>query len=114
MIKIANKRSHRPTNTDVPVHRGFPLGNVFDWRGSPKAEFQCKNRAEAIQLYEVWLDKKIEEKDPEVCAELNKIYKLAKNGDVALVCYCEHSSGKEDCHGRIIKARVEEKLNKLK
>lgn len=29
MIKVVNKYKHKPTKFDVPVHRGYPLGNPF-------------------------------------------------------------------------------------
>lgn len=45
-------------------------------------------------------------KDKKICDELNKIWKLAKNENVNLVCFCKP----KDCHGDIIKKLIESKL----
>lgn len=106
---IVNKKTHKPTPNDFYCGRGSPVGNPFDFRGSThaQAKYKVANREEAISCYETYLREKIKNKDPEICAALNKIYKMLKNGPVYLICYCypEH-----DCHVRIIKEIIEEKI----
>ncbi len=107
MIYVVNKRTHRSTSQDFLIGRGTPLGNPWDWRGSKKALYVCKNREEAISNYKLWFDERILWKNEKVLAELRKIYKMAKVGDVYLVCYCQPLA----CHGEIIKEFIEEKLS---
>lgn len=80
MIHVVNKRFHIPTQRDVAVCRGTPLGNPYDWRGS-----------------------KLASGDEEFLDALRKIYTMAKQGDVYLVCYCEP----EPCHAHTIKSFIE-------
>lgn len=106
MIHVANKRTHRRTERDVPIHRGFPLGNPFDWRGSPLAEFKVSNRAEAIAEFAKMFDEKVRRGDKVFLDELRRIYRLAKQGDVYLVCYCVP----DNCHGFHIKQFLDKHL----
>lgn len=108
MIHIVNKRTHIPTDRDKPIHRGFPLGNPYDWRGSKLAQFQCSCREEAIANYRAYFDEKVQEGGPIFLTPLREIYKLAKSGDVYLVCYC---NSREECHGQVIAEFIERKLN---
>lgn len=109
MIKVVNKYKHEPSNNDVYIGRGSPLGNPFT--GSKKVEntkaaFQCSSREEAIEKYEKYLRLAIYENESYICNEMNRIWKMAKNGDVNLVCFCKP----KPCHGDIIKKIIEEKL----
>jgi len=106
MIFVVNKKTHKPTPYDVPVHRGTPLGNPASDKPSRFNVIFCKTRTKAIEYYKKWFRDQIEEKNEKVLAELRKIYKMSKAGDVNLVCYC----WPEDCHGSVIKEFIEEKL----
>ena len=109
MINVVNKYKHEPSNNDVYIGRGSPLGNPFT--GSKKVEntkatFQCSSREEAIENYEKYLRLAIYENDSYICNEMNRIWRMAKTGDVNLVCFCKPKA----CHGDIIKKLIEEKL----
>ena len=109
MINVVNKYKHEPSNNDVYIGRGSPLGNPFT--GSKKVEntkaaFQCSSREKAIEKYENYLRLAIYENDSYICNEMNRIWKMAKTGDVNLVCFCKPKA----CHGDIIKKLIEEKL----
>jgi len=109
MINVVNKYKHQPTDNDVYIGRGSPLGNPFTGSKkleATKAEFQCASREEAIESYENYLRLAISNKNNYICQELNKIHKMAKLGDVNLVCFCKP----KDCHGDVIKKVIEEKL----
>lgn len=107
MITVVNKYKHEPTVNDVYVGRGSVVGNPFTHNtGKTKAEFIVDTREKAIAEYEKWLLNKIEQKDKLVCDELNRLYSLAKKGNVNLVCYCSPQS----CHGDVIKKVIESKL----
>jgi hypothetical protein len=109
MITVVNKRTHKPTSTDVYVGRGSVLGNPYtgskDIRNT-KANYQVANREEAIESYHQWLDEKLADGDKRVRKALNDIYLQAKNGNVNLVCYCKP----HDCHGDVIKDLIERKM----
>ncbi len=99
MIEVVNTKRHEPTELDIYIGRGSPLGNPY--------RINHRNtREEVIAKYEEYLAEKIRTKDRPVCNELNKIYRAAKAGDVKLVCFCSP----ERCHGDIIKKVIEGKL----
>lgn len=107
MVTVVNKHKHKPTPNDFYIGRGSVLGNQFT--GSKqlidtKARFQVGSRAEAIMLYSLWLNEKLDSNSKEVCDEMNKIYKLAKKGTVNLVCYCKPQA----CHGDVIKEVIDQ------
>ena len=110
MIKVVNKHTHVPTIYDYYVGRGSILGNRYTSKSlnETKAEIQCETREETVEMYQIELINRIENKDKEICDELNKIYKMAKEGDVFLVCYCSPLL----CHGDVIKQIIENKLKK--
>lgn len=85
MISVINKKY------TFFVGRPSPLGNPF---------VIGKNgaRDEVIADYEIWLREQIQNKNPKVCDELNKIYKTALDCNVLLMCFC----CPENCHGNVI------------
>lgn len=107
-IFVKNKYKDTPSKEDIFIGRGSPLGNPYTHISDrfTKASFVVSSREESIQMYESFLRKKIQEKDKPIVDELNRIYLLAKKGDVSLVCYCKPKA----CHGDIIKQIIEEKL----
>jgi len=82
------------------IGRPSPLGNPF----AMKSE---SDRSMVVAQYTQWLNDKIEKRDKAICAELNRLYKLAKNGDLNIVCWCAPCA----CHGDVIKGVIESKLD---
>jgi hypothetical protein len=111
MIIVVNKLYHVPTPLDIYVGRGSALGNPYTSQplSKTKALYQAKNKEDSLEKYEAWLEDAISKKNKDICSELNKIYALAKVGEVYLVCYCAPTR----CHADIIKTKIEEKLNYL-
>lgn len=107
MITVVNKHTHTPTPNDVYIGRGSALGNPYSHLQGTKAAHICASRAEAVQFCKGWLEDLIRHKEPRVCAELNRIYTMAKRGDVNLVCYCAPKA----CHGGVIKELIENHIN---
>lgn len=108
-INIVNKKYHTPTDHDFPIHKGTILGNPFTHLPpgkSTQAQFFVETRDEAIDKYEEYFKEKIAARDYSFLTELRRLYKMAKKGDVNLVCYCYPSR----CHGEIIKKFIEDKL----
>ncbi len=81
------------------IGRPSPLGNPF-------AIGRDGDREEVIAKYRGWIRQKIRAKDPQVCGELNRLYKLAKAGELSLVCWCAPLA----CHGDVVREILEEKL----
>jgi hypothetical protein len=101
MIRVVNKKTHKPTDYDFEIHRPFALGNPYTSHklSTTQAQFQARSVK----------DSKIAEKDKAICDALNLIYFSALRHTVYLVCYCSP----EECHGDVIKEIVMEKLMKL-
>lgn len=113
MITVVNRKTHKSTENDIYVGRGSVLGNPYTSNSfqETKAEFICKTREESLQNFFKHINEKITQKDEGICSELNRIWKLAKNGhDINLVCYCAPQA----CHATIIKNIIEDKLPKHK
>ncbi|UYZ60119.1 DUF4326 domain-containing protein [Hymenobacter latericus] len=108
MITVVSRHWHKPKEgeTDYYVGRGTPLGNPFSHLEGAKAQFRVGSRDEAVDCYAAWLRQKLADKDPDVCGEMNRIFSLAKEGPVNLLCYC----APQRCHAGVIKELIESKL----
>lgn len=81
------------------IGRPSPLGNPYPLKkGAPKGS--------TLPRYRQWLQERVQERDPAVCSELNRLYKIAKHGDLKLGCWCAPGP----CHGDVIKELLESKL----
>lgn len=117
MIHVVNiKDKHKYMGTTVYIGRSkvlngpSPLGNPYSHLENTVAQFKAKDRDEAVDFYSVWLTKKLQQKDKAVVDEMNKIYKLAKQGDVTLVCHCAPLR----CHGDVIKSIIDAVIKQKK
>jgi len=111
MITVVNKKTHTPTENDVFIGRGSPLGNPYTSIPATvqtKAEYHCDSREQSLKMFSEYLNEKIKNKDTIVCKELNSIWKKVRSGtNMNLVCYCMP----QPCHGTIIKKIIESKLD---
>jgi Domain of unknown function (DUF4326) len=112
MIHVTNKRAARAagqtSSNTVYIGRPSPLGNPYSHLNGTLADMKTGTRDEAVELYAAWLQRKLLEKDAAVCGELNRLYTLARVGDVYLECWC----APRRCHGDVVKAVLEETLKK--
>jgi hypothetical protein len=101
------KKGTRPSPGTQRVYIGRPgaLGNPFPLKGVPGPGPRY-TRDESVDAYERWLREKIAAKDAAVCAELNRLYQLAKAGALELECFCAPLR----CHGDVVRAVLLEKL----
>lgn len=106
MIKVTKMNSDTVlTDRVVYIGRGnsqilhSPLANPF------KISATC-SRDESIAQYETWLFQAIGSRNEQVIKELNRLYFLAKTGDLELVCYCKPLA----CHGDVIKRVLDNAL----
>ena len=99
-IKVVNKHSHTPTANDFYIGRGSPVGNQYSHLDNTKALYKVNSREEAVEKYEIQLNRDISSKRADVVDFLNQIYLKVKAGEeVNLICYC----APKKCHGDVIR-----------
>jgi hypothetical protein len=93
MVRLENKRTYR--GAGVYIGRPSLLGNSFEIGVHG-------DREDVIKLYRRWLWDRINERG-EVYAELKRLAKLARQGDLTLICWCFPKS----CRGDVGRRAVE-------
>lgn len=98
-IKVVNKHRHTPTQSDVYIGRGSPLGNKFSHIPSKFPDvIKVGTRAQACACHKDWFNKNWF-KHQNIVDELSRILELEKKfGTVYLVCFC----APQQCHGENI------------
>ena len=89
MIRVGRK--HEPGA--IYIGRGSPLGNPF-------IIGRDGDRDEVIAKYQHWFDDHVAAQDEVVMHELRRIYRIAREQDVVLGCFCSPQA----CHGDVIKS----------
>jgi len=106
MIRVANKRRHVPSANDVYVGRPSALGNRWSSKAWAMAgTVVVATRDEAVDAFEAWLYAG-GANEPAVQRELQRIARLAREGDVTLICWC----APHRCHAEVIRDYVEHEL----
>ena len=102
MIYLLNQRNPYSVRlrTVVKVDKSSVLGNK-SWRG-----IESEREASCLK-YDIWLKEKIKVGDRTVCDELNRLYLIAKKGNLYLACWC----APKQCHSESIKRVLEAKLH---
>ncbi|MFP3556448.1 DUF4326 domain-containing protein [Paraburkholderia sp. SIMBA_049] len=94
-LRVTNKYHGRwPNRRYVNIMRGSPLGNPFPVH-------ELNPREDAIWQYKQWLIKQLEEGNPSVVAELDRIAAMVMDNTdepVCLECCCHPKA----CHGDVI------------
>ena len=96
-IDVVNKHHGK---TGEYIGRGSPLGNPFPITKELP-------RDEAIAKYEIWLNEQIQEQNPVVLRELERIGAMALNGSLVLQCFCSPLP----CHGHVIKKVIHKAIS---
>jgi hypothetical protein len=96
-VIVANKSHHKPTSNDVYVARPSILGNPFSFQPGTQEQFRVANRDEAIQKYEVWLEKAITDPQDQFHEAVTVAMRMLKEESV-LVCWCKPKK----CHADVI------------
>jgi len=95
------------------IGRGSILGNPYTHlplKGT-MAIYHTRNREEAIERYGGYFDL-MYERDSEFKAVVDEIYEKYKKGeDIYFGCYC---NSEEECHGGVIKKKLQKRLLKEK
>ena len=99
MITIGNKNKGE---LGEYVGRGSSLGNPY------KFSYDCgAERERVIEQYRNWLYRKLNQLNSEVTKEMERLYQIAKSGDLILLCWCVPKK----CHAEVIKEVLEFWLN---
>lgn len=86
MIRVVNKRTHRPTPDDYYIGRPSPFGNPF-------VIGRDGDRAAVVEAYAAWV---VEQ--PEIMARLPEL------AGRTLVCWC----APQECHGHVLQILCED------
>lgn len=108
MVKVVNKKTHKPTDDDVYIGRGSIFGNPFDFRCSnhPQVIYHLDSREKCVESYKFHFLKMLKDDSNFLNGVNDMVEKLKSGGCVNLVCYC----APEKCHGDVIKEYLEESL----
>ena len=87
--------------------RSSPLANPYPLNDEAQRDAVCDK-------YRVWLDEQLRLRSPQVIFELNRLEKLARAGDLTLLCWCRDLAGavpeSKRCHCDVIRERIEQRL----
>lgn len=112
------REDHSSNPNNYPIFRGASiLGNPYTHiKDKATKAFQVvDSREEAIELYDRYFDLMYE--NSQMFKDVvDEIYEKYKSGvDVYLECYCgEGTDGKKNCHGEVIKEKLQKRLLKEK
>ena len=110
--RLKEDYSNHPNN--YPIFRGKSvLGNPYTHKSlsGSLAIYHVNSREEAIQRYDSYFDLQYAN-NYDFRKVVDEIYEKYKNGeDVYLECYCD---GEDNCHGGVIKRKLQKRLLKDK
>lgn len=106
MITVGNKKLGAKGEY---IGRPSVLGNPFASKNSNIAKVKTNSPAESVALYKEWFYQQIKT-NKVMQDELNRLYRIAKQQDLTLVCWCKDKNGNNPCHGDVIKEFLEQYL----
>lgn len=112
MIRVVNKKTHKPTPNDFYIGRGSVMGNPYHHKESdhPQALYKVDTAEEAIGCYDKDFLYFYHHKTPfqEFIKQL--IDRELNDEDTNLVCYCAPNK----CHGDVIKKFVKDAVEQIR
>jgi len=108
MVRVVNKKTHKPTPNDFYIGRGSVLGNPYyhvDTNHS-QALFKLDTRDECVDAYERYFTESMDDNDEFSNTIKSLVDKCKRGDDINLVCFCKP----ERCHGDVIREYLEETL----
>ena len=112
MIRVVNKKTHKPTPDDFYIGRGSVMGNPYHHKESnhPQALYKVDTVEEAIVGYEEHFKHQYFN-NPEFHNSVRTLaYRELDGKDTNLVCYCAPNK----CHGDIIKKFIEDYVDEIR
>jgi hypothetical protein len=107
-IKDDPKREGEYIGRGYAGRKASPLGNPYSHIPNARATY-VESREEAVYKFAKWLQIRLglkTDSHKDVADEMNRLYLIAKKGDLTLVCHCKPKL----CHGEVIKAVLDAKL----
>lgn len=103
---MENKASIRIVNLeDYELEYDEILYRVDETNSVMNTPFKTDNEEMDYENYENYFFSKLDNKDEDLRRELDKIYHMAKENDIALGCWCKQS---ELCYAEVIKRFLEQ------
>lgn len=98
-ITVINKY-HGPVadRAVVDIQRPSALGNPYSHMTNTRAQWKVATREEAVAKYRPWLWSQYKKKG-DVYAEIERLFSLAQEGPLSLLCCCAPKA----CHGDIVR-----------
>lgn len=110
-IIVVNKKTYMGKGEYVA--RPSILGNPFTHLNSnTAARYKVSSIEEAVIRYDSYIREKLASKDVGVCSEMNRLYKIFRERDLVLICWCITDHNPYHCHGNVIKTILEEAMVK--
>jgi len=106
MIKIVNKKTHKPTPDDIYIGRGSIMGNPYHSKESnhPQALYKVETDDEAIDGYRTYFEDRYKNDDLFRNTILELVNRELDDKNTNFVCYCAPNK----CHGDVIKEFIDE------
>lgn len=108
MIYVCNKKNVpnlKGKYKIINIMRPSVLSNIYSHNPNSAAKYIVESRLEAVRLYKEYFLKEVK-KEGAFRNEVIRIFRLAKEYDIYLLCCCKPLL----CHGDIIKEFLEEML----
>ena len=84
---------------------GSPLANPYPLPDESQRDAVCEK-------YRTWFDNQLRLRSPRFIAELDRLEKIARAGDLTLLCWCRDLAGavpeSKKCHCDVIRERIEQ------
>lgn len=112
MIRVVNKKTHKPTSDDFYIGRGSVMGNPYHSKESnhPQALYKVDTVEEAIEEYSKYLNYNYFNDVLFREVVLSLVDRELEDKDTNLVCYCSPNK----CHGDVIKKFVDDIVNQIR
>jgi hypothetical protein len=113
MIRVVNKKTHKPTPDDFYIGRGSVMGNPYHHKESkhPQALYKVDTAEEAIDGYKKDFINCYFSTDEGFKRQVQKLIdRELDDQDTNLVCYCAPNK----CHGDVIKKFVEDYVSVIR
>ena len=100
-------------------YRQSPLANQWSHLNSSRAQHHVGNIEDAINCYHRWLLEEVKNELSSAFLELERLAKLAEQGDLYLICWClgpgdDGTASHGKCHGFVVKRAIEWRIRERK
>ena len=86
--------------------KGSPLSNPFPLKNESDRDGVC-------DLYQSWFSEQLRLRSPLFISELDRLERIAREGDLVLLCWCRDVAGtvNKRCHAESIRSELERRIS---